>query len=263
MGPALRDHRPRVAELWAFARKDMNWQQFPEDVRAFQYRPAEPQLVQRFECIFNYPRRFPERRLKRYFDFSAAIFVLALSAPFWLVVALAIRVDGWVHAAHAGPVLDPYIACSAGKKFLKLKFRTVKTAAFVPSWRRLDYRCRPTEHAPENLTCVGRVLKAYYLDELPQVLNVLRGEMTLVGPRALAWHHYLKMLRLGHPLRRMMKAGLIGPAHVRKGTPDFPNLTFEYAYADLYLSLSALGLLWEDLKLVVLGIKAVLEARGL
>jgi lipopolysaccharide/colanic/teichoic acid biosynthesis glycosyltransferase len=241
----------------------MSPHKFPEDARAFPYRPAEPQLVRRFEHIFKYTYRFPERRLKRLFDVIASALVLALTAPFWLAVGIAIWVDGLVHPAHGGPVLDPYIACSGGKKFLKLKFRTVKTTSSSPSQRRLDYRYRPTEHAQENLTCVGWVLKACYLDELPQILNVLRGEMTIVGPRALAWHHYVSIVRLGHPLRRMMSAGLIGPAHVQKGTPDFPDLTLEYTYANSYLSLTAVALLLEDTKLVLRGIAAVFERRGL
>lgn len=55
-----------------------------------------------------------------------------------------------------------------------------------------------------------------------------------------------------------MKAGLFGPTHVRKGSVGFPDLTLEYEYADLYMRLSALRLIFEDCKVMARGIKCVL-----
>lgn len=241
----------------------MNCHHSTEDARAFPYCPPEPPLIEKFKHIFKCPCRFPDRRFKRFADIIVSVFILALSTPLWLAVALAIWVDGLVHAEHAGPVFDPYISASAGEKFLKLKFRTLRTTGLGQSRRRFDFRFRLSEHEEQNLTCVGRILKKYYLDEFPQIVNVLRGEMSLVGPRPLAWHHYVKIIKLGHPLRKLMKAGLFGPAHVRKGTPGFPDLTLEYEYVDMYIRLGALGLMWEESKVITRGIRVVLEGRGM
>jgi lipopolysaccharide/colanic/teichoic acid biosynthesis glycosyltransferase len=241
----------------------MNRRHSTDNAMDFPYDPPHPRLVKRFEDIFAVSRRFPHRSSKRLFDIAISAFALLLSAPLWPAVAFAIWLDGLVHPGHAGPTFDPYIAASAGDKFLKLKFRTLRTNGPGLSTRRYDFRFRESEHDGQALTCVGRMLKKCYLDELPQILNVLRGEMSLVGPRPLAWHHYVKIVKLGHPLRRLMKAGLFGPTHVHKGAPDFPNLSFEYEYADRHIRLGALGLIWEDCKVLIQGIRVILEARGL
>ncbi len=60
-----------------------------------------------------------------------------------------------------------------------------------------------------------------------------------------------------------MRAGLFGPTHVRKGTPEYPDLTFEYIYADLELRLGSLRIVGEEFRVILRGIRMVLEARGL
>ena len=162
----------------------MNWHFPTEDVSNFPYSPPSTSLVQNYQHIFTHTCQFPDRVFKSFADILIAAFMLVLSAPLWLAVTLAIWVDGLVHATHSGTILDPYIAVSSGKKFLKLKFRTLIMISSDRSWRRLDFRFRLSENENKNLTCVGRILQKYYLDELPQILNVMRGEMSLVGPPA-------------------------------------------------------------------------------
>lgn len=232
-----------------------------EDPRQFPYQPPSAEMTGRFSGILGSRRPFPKRHLKRLTDFVAAAILMLLSLPVWLIVALAIRLEGALKPEHAGPILDPYISASAGKKFLKLKFRSLKMDG--SSRRRLDFRFRPSEHDRRNLTGVGRILKKCYLDELPQILNVLRGDISLVGPRPLAWHHYLRIGRQGHTVRKLLPAGILGPTHVRKGTPGFPDLTFDYEYSEVYRAGGAFRLLREDLKIMALGVKVVLASRGL
>jgi len=234
-----------------------------EDPRAFPYQPPSSALVNRFQCIFREAHCLRNRRLKCCTDILFSVVALVLTAPFCLLIAILIWVDGLLRPENAGPLLDPYIAASAGRKFLKLKFRTLKWSDADMVSRRLDFRFRPSEHLDQNLTYVGRFLKQFYMDEIPQVLNVLRGEMSLVGPRPLAWHHYLRTLEQGHPLRQLLKAGLFSPTHVRKGEPNFPDMTFDYEYAEMYSQLSAVSLLLRDALVIMRGIRVVLEGRGL
>jgi lipopolysaccharide/colanic/teichoic acid biosynthesis glycosyltransferase len=196
-------------------------------------------------------------------DILFSVVALFLTAPFYLLVAFLIWVDGLLRPENAGPIMDPYIAASAGRKFLKLKFRTLKWSDTDTVSSRLDFQFRPSEHVEQNLTFVGRFLKQFYLDEIPQMLNVLRGEMSLVGPRPLAWHHYLRTLEQGHPLRRLLKAGLFSPTHVRKGETSFPDMTFDYEYVEMYSQRSAFSFLWQDILVIMRGIRVVLEGRGL
>ncbi len=109
--------------------------------------------------------------LKRGVDFSLALLGLVLTLPLWVLLAVAIRIDspGSVFFAHER--VGRY-----GRKFKVLKFRSM-----VRDAPKLGVQVT-TGHDP-RITRVGRFLRTTKLDELPQLWNVLKGEMSLVGPR--------------------------------------------------------------------------------
>lgn len=109
--------------------------------------------------------------IKRVLDFTVAAFGLALCAPLFLLIALLIRLDspGSVFFAHER-------VGRHGRKFKVLKFRTM-----VKDAPRLGGAI--TAGGDPRITRVGKVLRQTKLDELPQLWNVLKGEMSLVGPR--------------------------------------------------------------------------------
>ena len=110
-------------------------------------------------------------RVKRALDVAGAATGLLLLAPLMGLVALAVRLDS------PGPVLFRHERVGrGGRPFRMLKFRSMVADA--------ERRGGPlTAGGDPRVTRVGRVLRAHKLDELPQLLNVLRGEMSLVGPR--------------------------------------------------------------------------------
>jgi lipopolysaccharide/colanic/teichoic acid biosynthesis glycosyltransferase len=112
--------------------------------------------------------------IKRLLDLVGAIILLLLFAPIFFVVAVAIKLDS------PGPVFfrQERIGCR-GRGFRIFKFRTMTADA-----DRLT-RGLPGDSASPLITSVGRHLRNYRIDELPQLLNVVRGEMSLVGPRPL------------------------------------------------------------------------------
>ncbi len=113
--------------------------------------------------------------LKRLLDLTLAVLGLLLSAPLCLLVALAIKLED------GGPVLySQWRWGRGGRKFLVRKFRTM-----VPDSDR-RYGVRQASAGDRRVTRVGRLLRACGMDELPQLVNIVRGEMSLVGPRALA-----------------------------------------------------------------------------
>jgi exopolysaccharide biosynthesis polyprenyl glycosylphosphotransferase len=131
--------------------------------------------------------------IKRGFDVVAASILLIVTAPFWLVAALAIRLcDG-------PPILFRQVRLGIhGRPFEMLKFRTMRAVAndqphraYVAEWIRNNSAAQiSSAGAPvfklakdDRITAVGRVLRRLSLDELPQLWNVLRGDMSLVGPR--------------------------------------------------------------------------------
>jgi lipopolysaccharide/colanic/teichoic acid biosynthesis glycosyltransferase len=109
--------------------------------------------------------------IRRGRDVAVAAVVLSTTAPLWLVIAIAIKVDS------RGPVLHRAVRVGRdGGLFTLYKFRTM-TADATRNGLAL------TRSGDQRITWPGRFLRSSKLDELPQLLNVLRGDMTLVGPR--------------------------------------------------------------------------------
>lgn len=108
---------------------------------------------------------------KRVFDFICAVIGLVILMPFFAVIALAIKLDS------PGPVFFRGERVGlGGKPFRIFKFRTMIVDA-------VQEGPRITARDDTRITRVGRLLRKYKIDELPQLFNVLRGEMSLVGPR--------------------------------------------------------------------------------
>jgi len=233
------------------------------DTKAYPYTPPTPSLIKQYPEVINAKSVWPMCRAKRIFDITVSSTVLVFSFPLWVLIIVATILEGVIRGDKQYLILDGYIVGSQGRKFIKLKFPTLKSIASERTWRRVDFRNRPSEHNKGNLTGVGRILKKFYLDELPQLLNVVKGEMSFVGPRPLAWHHYIRNIKQGHPIRKLLKGGLLSPTHVRKGSPDFPNASFDYAYGEIYRTENVFKVLWNDIKIIVRGIKMISMGKGL
>jgi lipopolysaccharide/colanic/teichoic acid biosynthesis glycosyltransferase len=112
--------------------------------------------------------------MKRFFDSALALTGLTLSAPLWLLFAAAIKLED------GGPVFYAQDRVGkGGRAFRALKFRSMRQDAEAATGP-LQAR-----HGDTRITRAGRVMRATAMDELPQLWNILRGDMSFVGPRAL------------------------------------------------------------------------------
>lgn len=129
-----------------------------------------------------YPSVMGEPRTKRAFDVAIALVVMPLVLPVLLATALAVRLDS------PGPILFRQQRTGRhGSRFAMYKFRTMvrDAEAMKASLAHLNVLPPPDFKIPNDprITRVGKLLRKTSLDEVPQIFNVLRGEMSLVGPR--------------------------------------------------------------------------------
>ncbi|MGF1570536.1 MAG: sugar transferase [Nodosilinea sp.] len=194
-------------------------------------------------------------RLKRWMDYVAATIGVILLAPLLLVIALAIRIDS------SGPVFFRQERVGLhGKQFLVWKFRTM--TADAPQRQATLEQCNEStdgvlfkvKHDP-RITRVGKILRRTSLDELPQLFNVLCGQMSLVGPRPLpvrdvakfdAWHH----------IRHQVLPGVTGLWQIsgRSDIDTFDDVArLDLHYIDNWALNLDLEILLETLGIVLLG----------
>jgi exopolysaccharide biosynthesis polyprenyl glycosylphosphotransferase len=195
------------------------------------------------------------RVVKRGLDVVGSLAALVLGAPFALLVALLIKLDS------DGPIIFRQIRLGEREKpFTCFKFRTMRPNAESEKAALMeetngDKRLFKMKHDP-RITPLGRVLRKYRIDEFPQFFNVLRGDMSIVGPRPPVpseVEHYLEWHR--HKLD--VPAGITGLAQVSGGS----DLSFdEWALLDTWYAENWTFLL--DLKIMLKTVAVVLIGRG-
>lgn len=180
---------------------------------------------------------------KRLIDVGMTVIALALAWPVLLGLAVLVRIK------HGPPILFRQTRPGLhGRPFRLIKFRTMRSA--------FDAQGRPLPDA-ERLTRLGRWLRATSLDELPELWNVLRGDMSLVGPRPLLME-YLPLYSAEQARRHEGKPGITGWAQVNGRN----NLSWEEKF-ELDVWYVEHQSLWLDIKIMAFTIKKVLLREGI
>lgn len=151
--------------------------------------------------------------LKPFIDFSIAAIVLLLISPIFLLLTLAL----WVNNK-GNPFFLQRRPGKNGKIFQIVKFKTMRDARSANGKLLSDY---------ERLTFFGKALRKTSLDELPQLINVLKGDMSLIGPRPLL-PEYLELYNEEQSRRHLVKPGITGWAQVNGRNALSWDEKFEY-----------------------------------
>ena len=201
-------------------------------------------------------------RAKRAADIVIATGLLLAAVPVGAVAAVAMAGDMVVCRRDRGRFVYRERRISQGREFDLLKLRTVREDALV-RMNEPGGHARVLEADPANLTWAGRrVLKPWYLDELPQLVNVVRGEMSLVGPRPWPASLVSRQVERGIDYRLRVRAGWTGQAQVAKGTDaSFEALDLEYV--ERYSTSSGVALTRHDLGILRRTIATLLRGEGL
>ena len=191
----------------------------------------------------SYTQTFYRRYGKRLFDVFVSATALVLLAPVLLATALVVRLF------LGSPVLFRQVRCGRGKRnFTILKFRSMTDR------RDADGNLLPDA---DRLTRLGRFLRSSSLDELPELLNVLRGEMSLVGPRPL-FDRYLGRYDAEQIRRHDVLPGITGLAQVRGRN----HLSWEQKFALDVWYVDHLSF-WLDVKIMLLTVGVLFSRQGI
>ncbi|MCR5667042.1 MAG: sugar transferase [Eubacterium sp.] len=185
---------------------------------------------------------------KRAFDLIFSIIALAPGLPIMLIVAIAIKLDDH------GPVFYRQKRVTKdGQVFDILKFRSMVVDA------EKDGKSRPATQNDPRITRVGKVIRASRLDELPQVLNIFKGDMSWCGPRPERCEHVEKYTKLipEFVYRSKVKGGLTGYAQIygKYNTSAYDKLRLDLMYIENYSILT-------DLKLLLMTIKIMFKKES-
>lgn len=195
-----------------------------------------------------YALKIEQRLAKRMLDLVCSSILLVIASPFMLVTAIAIK------AYDGGPVFYRQVRCTMGcRKFQILKFRSMRVDA------EKDGVARLASKNDSRITPVGRFIRATRIDELPQLLNILRGDMTFIGPRPerpeIIEQYMAEMPEFA--FRMKVKAGLAGYAQVygKYNTTPYDKLKLDLTYIEQYS-------IWLDLKLMLLTLKILIKPES-
>ena len=187
------------------------------------------------------PLQYEERVIKRAFDIVLSLLLIIVTSPIMLITALAIKLgDG-------GPVLYSQVRCTRNsKRFNIYKFRSMIVDAESRGVAELAREGDP------RITPVGRVIRSFRIDELPQLFNVLKGDMSFVGPRP-ERPEFIEKYEQTMPefsYRMKVRAGITGYAQLygKYNTLPYDKLKLDLYYIEQFS-------IWLDIKLILLTCK--------
>lgn len=184
-----------------------------------------------------------QRFIKRSIDIICSFILIVVTSPIMLLTAIAVKLyDG-------GPVLYKQVRCTRGQReFYIMKFRSMRTDA------EKDGVARLAQKNDSRITPIGKFIRKCRIDELPQLFNILRGDMSFIGPRPERPEiisQYVEVMP-EFAYRTKVKAGLAGFAQVygKYNTSPYDKLKLDLIYIEHYS-------VWLDLKLMLLTLKVL------
>lgn len=189
-----------------------------------------------------------QRIVKRLIDIICSLILLVIASPFMLITAICIK------CYDKGPVFYKQIRCTRdGREFRIMKFRSMSVDAEKDGVARLATK------NDKRITPVGKFIRMVRIDELPQLLNILMGDMSFIGPRP-ERPEIIRQYMEDMPefaFRMKVKAGLAGYAQVygKYNTTPYDKLKLDLCYIENYS-------LWLDLKLMLLTLKILIKPES-
>ncbi|MFH1777141.1 MAG: sugar transferase [Candidatus Omnitrophota bacterium] len=210
-----------------------------------------------------------DRWVKIVFDRVFAAVLIVIFMPFFLLVFVLNKLNGIFVPVDVGSVFFKIERISKGKIIHLLKFRTVKIEKLNQLQSqdedgRID-DIKPLEKDIANLTWLGKYLRDFYVDELPQLFNILIGDISFVGPRPYPLSMYEQDLKKRIVRKKVIRCGLTGLVQINKANikSKEEEIALDMEYIQKVRTLLPIRLLVYDGKIMLKSIRVVLKGQGL
>jgi lipopolysaccharide/colanic/teichoic acid biosynthesis glycosyltransferase len=200
--------------------------------------------------------------LKRLFDILLSIILIIFSAPLWLVIIFLISIEHIIRLNIPMPIYCEK-RVSLGKEFNFIKFNIFKPRVIRDYKRRGEHIfTKKLEHDGHSPTWIGHAVQKIYLDELPQLLVILIGKMSFVGPRPRDLVQHKRSLSNNDHTGVVIKAGLCGKYQAHKGEPGANQFRLDSEYIEYVKNNNIWKILLNDIIIIVRTIRIMFRAQG-
>lgn len=203
-------------------------------------------------------------KIKRLFDIFFSFLLFILTLPLFVIILAAIFIEHILRGDFLAPLFYCEKRISQGKKFNLIKFNIFNPSVIKEMRKKGEFiATKELEKKKTKLITVGYALKQTYLDELPQLLNILNGDISFVGPRPVNLKVYENLLKRGVNNKTIIKAGLTGNYQSQKGLTKKTDVELDREYINFCLNNPVWRIMIFDLKILARTLGVLLRAKGI
>ena len=200
---------------------------------------------------------------KRGFDLILSTLILLITSPLIIMVLVLIKLEQIMRGRFSDPLFYGETRMSYGRRFTLYKFNIFKYEQILEARARGEFiHTKQYEHNG-GITPIGWVLKQIYMDEIPQFFNVLRGDLSIVGPRPVNLEVYATLQQRDITDKDRVPGGITGYYQSQKENTSAGSDDLDQQYADFYHSHFGLQVVLFDLKIIAKTLKVIVRAKGI
>ncbi|MFH1427160.1 MAG: sugar transferase [Patescibacteria group bacterium] len=209
-------------------------------------------------------KKFPLPKIKRLFDIVFSLLLLVIFSPLFIVILALIFIEHIVRGQIFSPLFYIEERISQDEPFNLIKFNIFRPE-LIEKMRESDLliHTKRLEKNGNYLLKVGKIIQKVYLDELPQLFNIFKGDLSMVGPRPTNPEVYQRAIGQGMVAKAVMKAGLTGIYQSRKGMTNEGQLELDREYLEFSMNNPAWKILLFDIKIILATFRVLFRAKGI
>lgn len=200
---------------------------------------------------------------KRFFDVMFSLMIIIIFSPILLFIIACIFLEHVLRGRMLDPIFYKEIRMSHSKPFYLIKFNIFNQVVIDAMRSKKQFIHTKDLEKGGKLTFIGFLLKQIYLDELPQIWNVLKGNMSLVGPRPLNKEVYDNLDEEDKKVKSALRAGITGNFQSQKNMYGKKSHTLDKEYLIFYRTHSTYKVILFDIKIILRTMRVILQAKGI